>query len=137
MRHFLTSVSAAALGLAFAMATPLAAESLSGSYLAARSAVVNNDFAAAARSFSAALSRDPENIELMDNAALAYLALGDVEKAIPLGEAIIVAGQRSQAARMLLTAGLADEAALPSWPRRKFRPMASAPGWTGWSRLGR
>jgi len=109
MRHFLTSVSAAALGLAFAMATPLAAESLSGSYLAARSAVVNNDFAAAARSFSAALSRDPENIELMDNAALAYLALGDVEKAIPLGEAIIVAGQRSQAARMLLTAGLADE----------------------------
>ena len=106
MRHFLTTVSAAALGLAVVMTTPLAADSLSGSYLAARSAAGNNDFSAAARSFSAALARDPENIELMDNAALAYLALGDVEKALPLGEAIIAAGQRSQAAGMLLTAGL-------------------------------
>lgn len=111
MQKFLKSVSVAALSLGLAMATPatVSAESLAGSYLAGRSAAVSNDFEIAAQYFATALSHDPENIEMMDSAALAYLALGDIERGIPLGKGIVVGGQTSQAARMLITAGLVEE----------------------------
>ena len=111
MQKFLTSVSVAALSLGLAMATPatVSAESLAGSYLAGRSAAVSNDFEIAAQYFATALSHDPENIEMMDSAALAYLALGDIERGIPLGKGIVAGGQTSQAARMLVTAGLVEE----------------------------
>lgn len=111
MQKFLTSVSVAALSLGLAMATPatVSAESLAGSYLAGRSAAVSNDFEIAAQYFATALSHDPENIEMMDSAALSYLALGDIERGIPLGKGIVAGGQTSQAARMLVTAGLVEE----------------------------
>ncbi|WP_299412686.1 tetratricopeptide repeat protein [uncultured Sulfitobacter sp.] len=108
MRHFLQSVSVAALVLSLGVGTaaPVAAQSLAGSYLAGRSATVGNDFEAAAQYFAAALARDSANLELMDNTTLAYIALGEVEKAVPLGRAILATGQQSQAARMAVTAGL-------------------------------
>jgi tetratricopeptide (TPR) repeat protein len=111
MRNFLTSVSIAALGLTLALgeATPVAAETLAGSYLAGRSAAVSNDYAVAAQYYAAALARDPENVELMDNATLAYLALGNIDRALPLAKAIATTGQRSQASRMVITAGLVDD----------------------------
>jgi tetratricopeptide (TPR) repeat protein len=111
MQNFLNSVSAAALGLALTIAAPapVSAESLAGSYLAGRSAAIGNEFDIAARFFTTALARDPENIELMDSAALAYLAMGDIAQALPLGKAIVAQGQTSQAARMLITAGLVED----------------------------
>ena len=111
MRNFLTTVSAAALGLVLISTAPapVSAQSLAGSYLAGRSATVSNDFAAAAEYYSAAMARDPENLELLDSAALAYLALGQVDRALPLGRAIVATGQQSQAARMAITAGLVAE----------------------------
>ncbi|MCX7566937.1 tetratricopeptide repeat protein [Sulfitobacter sp. F26169L] len=111
MRIFLTSVSAVALGLALAMATPAPtfADSLAGAYLAGRSAAAGNDYAVASQYFATALARDPDNLELKDGAALAYLALGEVEKALPLSEAILAAGQRSQVARMVMTANLVND----------------------------
>ena len=110
MRNFLTTVSAAALGLAMiaAMPTAVSAQSLAGSYLAGRSATVSNDFTAAAEYYAAAMARDPSNIELMDSATLAYLALGRIDRALPLGRAIVATGQQSQAARMAITAGLVE-----------------------------
>jgi tetratricopeptide (TPR) repeat protein len=110
-RHGLrATVSAAALGFAFMLAAPVpvVAESLAGSYLAARSAAVQNDFAAAASFYARAIARDPGNLDLMDNAILAYIALGDIERALPLGQAILAAGQNAQAARMVITAGMVD-----------------------------
>jgi tetratricopeptide (TPR) repeat protein len=110
MRKFLRSVSAAALGAVIVLAAPApsAAESLAGSYLAGRSAAVQNDIEAASRYYAAALARDPSNVELMDNVALAYIALGQIDRAMPLGRAIVNAGQSSQAARMAITAGLVE-----------------------------
>jgi len=111
MQKFLTSVSIAALGLTLSLGAPapLTAESLAGSYLAGRSAAGSNDYAVAAQYYAAALARDPENVELMDSATLAYLALGNIERALPLAKAIETTGQRSQAARMVITAGLVDD----------------------------
>jgi tetratricopeptide (TPR) repeat protein len=111
MRNFLTTVSAAALGLGVLMTSSptVAAESLAGAYLAGRSAAIDFDFEAAAKYYGIAMARDPQNVEIMENAVLAYLALGDVERAVPLSKLIIAAGQRSQAARMAITAGLVND----------------------------
>lgn len=110
MQKFLATVSATALGLALVMTVPTTsvAQSLAGSYLAGRSAAVNNDYALSAQYYATALARDPSNVELMDSTTLSYLALGDIKKAIPLAKAIVTTGQRSQAARMVITAGLID-----------------------------
>lgn len=109
MGHFITTFKAAALGLSLLGSAPVAAESLAGSYLAGRSAAIENNFEAAAQYFGTALARDPQNAELMEQTVLAYLALGDVARAVPAAQDIIAGGQRSQAARMAMIAGLAQE----------------------------
>lgn len=111
MRNFLTTVSAVALGLAIVATAPapVSAQSLAGSYLAGRSATVDNDFDAAAQYYAAAMARDPSNVELMESATLSYLALGRIDRALPLGRAIVATGQQSQAARMAITAGLVED----------------------------
>lgn len=111
MRYFLMSVSALALGINFAVSSPrlVEAESLAGAYLAGRSAAVSNDFAIASQYYATALARDPNNLALMESATQAYLALGDIEKALPLARMIEAKEQRSQAARMVITAGLVDD----------------------------
>jgi tetratricopeptide (TPR) repeat protein len=111
MRNFLTTVSAVALGLAIVVTAPapVSAQSLAGSYLAGRSATVDNDFEAAAQYYGAAMARDSSNVELMESATLSFLALGRIDRALPLGRAIVATGQPSQAARMAITAGLVGE----------------------------
>ena len=105
MLNFLKSVSVIAL-VSMAPASAMA-ESLAGSYLAGRSAVIDNNFEAAAQYFGTTLARDPQNVEILEQSVLAYLALGDVARAVPPAQQIVAAGQRSQAARMAITAGLA------------------------------
>ena len=109
MRFILTSVAALAIGVSAVLTAPVQAESLAGSYLAGRSAASNNDFETAARYYATALAGDPGNPELMENAAQAYLALGNVKQALPLGKAIVQMGHSSQAARMVIAAGLVDQ----------------------------
>jgi tetratricopeptide (TPR) repeat protein len=106
MGNFLTTVSAAAvaLGVFTTAPAPASAESLAGSYLAARSAAIEYDFEAAAKYYAIAIARDPENLEVMENAVLAYIGMGDIERAVPLSTKIIAAGFGSQAARMALAA---------------------------------
>ena len=45
----------------------------------------------------------------MEDATLAYLALGNIRQALPLAQSIVDLGHRSQAARMVIAAGLIDE----------------------------
>jgi tetratricopeptide (TPR) repeat protein len=108
MRNFMTTVSAAAVALAVFATAPASAESLAGSYLAARSAAIEYDFEAAAKYYSLALARDPDNVEVMENAVLAYLGMGDVARAVPLSARIVETGYNSQSARMALTAAMVD-----------------------------
>ncbi|MEE4187388.1 MAG: tetratricopeptide repeat protein [Roseobacter sp.] len=89
-----------------AVALPATAQSVSGPYLAARSAAMHNDYEQAAEYFARALTRDPTNIELMDNALVAYLALGRLDRALPIAEAMRGVGQSSQITQLVLTADM-------------------------------
>lgn len=77
---------AAALAAALVAAGAAAADpgGLVGSYLAARSASGNSDYEAAAAYYTQALVRDPSNPMLLESAAVAQLALGNLEAAVPI-----------------------------------------------------
>jgi len=138
MQNLMKTVSA--MAMAFALAAPVGAQSLAGSYLAGRSAAVNNDFTAAAEYYSAAMARDTSNVELMDDAVLAYLALGRIDRALPLARAIIASGQRSQGARMVLTAGLIDDGDFETLAAREIQTEGISPWVDGlvkaWALIG-
>ncbi|GGE54095.1 tetratricopeptide repeat protein [Actibacterium pelagium] len=96
---------ALALCATIGVASPVFAQnSLSGSYLAARHAGFYSDFEAASQYFTRALALDPSNVLLLENAMLAYLGLGRVERAVPIARRIVDLGADSQASRMILVA---------------------------------
>ena len=92
--------------LSFALSLPAvaSAQGVAGDYLAARQAGIMGDFEQAARYFDRALIHDPGNLEFMDRSALAYLSLGNVERAAELGSRILDSGQSSQIAQMAVLA---------------------------------
>ena len=97
-----------ALGVAV---TPALANN-AGSYLAARSAIISNDYAEAADYFARALAGDPTNPELLENGLTAFLGLGDVDRASELGRRMNQTGIDSQVAALVL---LGDHAASGRW----------------------
>ena len=103
-RKIIAPLSGAAL--CFALAMPVSAQSVAGSYLAARSAAIQNDYEQAADYFTLALARDPGNLELMDNALVAHLALGRLDRALPIAKAMESIGQTSQVTQLVLTADM-------------------------------
>lgn len=102
LRKMMTS--AVAVALCVACAAPLAAQSNSGSYLAARSAAMQSDFDQAASYFTQALTRDPTNVALMESVVVSQLALGRVDRALPAAQSLIALGNPSQVAGLVLTA---------------------------------
>ncbi|MXQ09280.1 tetratricopeptide repeat protein [Alphaproteobacteria bacterium GH1-50] len=105
LRTVLTLVTA--LGVAL----PATADN-SGSYLAARSAIIANDFAEAAEYYSRALARDPANPALLENAMTAYLGIGNAERAVPAARRMMQTGAQSQVAGLIL---LGDDAKTGNW----------------------
>ena len=98
-----------AAGVALILATPIAADGTAGAYLAGRSAAVYSDYREAARYYTEALARDTSNAELMESAALAYLSLGQIKRAMPIAQRMEDAGQQSLVAHLILSANLAAE----------------------------
>jgi Flp pilus assembly protein TadD len=94
----------AVLGCAVSAPLPAVAESFSGAYLAARQAQYLNDYEAAARYFTVALTRDPSNIEIMDELILAQIALGQFDRAGAVARKLEADGHRSQVGQMALAA---------------------------------
>ncbi|WP_372885732.1 tetratricopeptide repeat protein [Shimia sp.] len=92
-----------------AAALPAAAESLAGSYLAARQATYDSDFAKSARYYSHALAQDPSNPQLLESAVLAQLSLGRLDAALPVARKIVADGLQSQLANMVVAAGMVDQ----------------------------
>ena len=84
------------LSTAIALAAPAFAETDSGSYLAARSAIIANEYALAADYYARALARDPGNLELMDGAVTSYVGAGDVARAVPIARRMVQTGDQSQ-----------------------------------------
>lgn len=106
-RNVLRLAIVLAISVSFA---PLAqAQTAAGSYLAGRYAGIKNDYREAARYYTQALARDTSNVELMENTALSYLSLGQIDKALPLARLLEENGQRSQVAHLVITANLAQQ----------------------------
>ncbi len=90
------------------------ADGNAGSYLAARTAIIDNNFSEAAKQFTRSLVRDPRNPVLLENAMSAYLGLGDIERAVPLARRMNEVGAPSQISSMVL---LGDAARRGAWDR--------------------
>jgi tetratricopeptide (TPR) repeat protein len=104
--RFLMS-TAVAMTFSVSVGAPQAfAQSVSGAYLAGRQATSQNDFSNASTYFVKALARDRTNPELMEGAVLSLLALGEIQKAVPIAKAIEQLELRSQTASMVLIADL-------------------------------
>ena len=90
--------------LALGLATPAAPQGVAGAYLAARHASIFSDYRAAADYFARAIVQDPSNPILIENAVLAYLGLGEVDRAVAVARRLISLGATSQVANMALLA---------------------------------
>ena len=83
---------------------PAVADEAVGSYLAARQARYDYDFAAAARYFTQALTEDPSNPAILENAVVAHMALGQFDRAIPVAHKMEADDLKSQISHMVLIA---------------------------------
>lgn len=101
-QSMMAAVCAAMLGAGFA--SPVQASPNTGAYLAARQAVVQGNYQAAADYFTRALISDAGNPMLLENAVLSFLSLGDLDKALPIAQRMEADGLSSQPARMVLAA---------------------------------
>ncbi|MDH3668124.1 MAG: tetratricopeptide repeat protein [Paracoccaceae bacterium] len=71
----------------FGLSAPAAAQEVpgvAGPYIAAENAARRNDISEAARLYLQVLARDPQNVDLMQNALTFQLAAGQVGRAIPI-----------------------------------------------------
>jgi tetratricopeptide (TPR) repeat protein len=85
-------------------ANSAAADGLAGAYLAARQASVAHDYQAAARYYTRALSADPSNTALLEAAAVAQVAQGRIEAAMPIARRLLSISTQSQVAQLILLA---------------------------------
>ncbi|MEM1301655.1 MAG: tetratricopeptide repeat protein [Pseudomonadota bacterium] len=97
-----------------------------GPYLAARQAASESDFKSAAEFYSEALSKNPGNFAHMENAMVAYLALGKLEPSVALAQQMLDGGSNSQIAHMVT---VTDELR-----RGDFDAVTNSP--TGQTRIG-
>ncbi|MGR3712746.1 MAG: tetratricopeptide repeat protein [Shimia sp.] len=102
--RFFRTVAVSAL--VAALAVPALADSFAGPYLAARQASYGSDYANSARYYSEALTRDPANPALLENAVLSFMALGQMDKAMPVARKLDSEGFQSQIAEMVITTGM-------------------------------
>ena len=94
-----------------ALAGPAFAQN-SGSYLAGRQAISENDYAAAADFFTRALARDPANMVLLESAVTARIGLGELDRAVPIARRLQQGGETGQLAALVL---LGDAAKRGDW----------------------
>lgn len=102
-----TSFTALLLGLS--LAAPLSADSLAGSYLAARQAGVVSDFKSASDYFTKALAKDPSNQALLESALSAYVDLGDFDRAVPIARRMQSLQADSQIANLVMVIDAFDQ----------------------------
>ena len=97
-----------ALALSSAFTVPLTVSAqttgLAGSYLAARHANFQSDFEAAADYYVRALARDPSNPNLMESAVASLIAVGRMDRALPIAQQLAANSPNSQVAALVLIA---------------------------------
>ena len=80
-------------------------DGFAGAYLAARQAAISADFDVAAQSYTEVLVRDPSNPANLENALLAYVAIGRVESALPLAQKLLGLAPENPLAALVVLAG--------------------------------
>ena len=96
------SISALALLCFLSPATQAAADFDAGAYLAAKHAAQSNDFITGSRYFTKGLMSDPSNGYLLENAMTSFLALGQVDRAVPVAQVIFEHDYPSQMANLVM-----------------------------------
>ena len=107
-----TAAAVFALSLAFAPVSfsgSALADGNVGAYLAGRQALIDSKFDEAATYYTRALAGDATNPVLLENLTLSLLALGAVDRALPVAQQMETLGQRSQIAHMVVMAGLIQD----------------------------
>jgi tetratricopeptide (TPR) repeat protein len=74
---------------------------LAGPYLAARMAVVESDFRAAARYFVQAVAHDPQDLYLQDSALVALVSAGEVDRAVEMATKLGDEGRSTELSGLL------------------------------------
>lgn len=138
---FKHTLSIAAVACLFASAGPAVAEPDSGAYLAARQAGIANDFDAASRYFTEGLLADPTNPFLLENAMTTFIALGRIDRAVPIAQTIVDLGESSQVAHLVLSvadvkAGNWDNIFAALEQGRSIGPLVDGLS-QGWAHLGK
>ncbi|WP_386680121.1 tetratricopeptide repeat protein [Loktanella sp. R86503] len=110
----LAGLFCAGMGIAQEGDAPELQDRQSGAYLAARNAASAGDFAVAADYFGQALTGDPQNPYLLENTAIAFVALGDFASAVPVAQQMRLAGIDSQVSNMVL---ICDAIVQGDWDR--------------------
>ncbi len=132
---------AAVLAISVSYSAPVAAQSGAGAYLAGRYAGVQSDFREAARYYTQALARDPDNVALMESTALSFLSLGQIDKALPLARMLEETGHGSQIAHLVMTAHLAQQEDFADLLNRETDDSGIGPWIDGlvkaWAQMGR
>ena len=84
-------------------------EGLAGAYLSGSNASYRSDYKAASFYFGRAIQKDPQNSFLLQNAMLATLGIGDIDKASNYARRLVEQKQVSQLANLVLLADVIDD----------------------------
>jgi tetratricopeptide (TPR) repeat protein len=137
-----TAIAAVALTVSLGplQVAPALAETKAGSYLAGRQALFDSNYDQAAQYYTRALTADPRNASLMENLVLAQLALGRIDRALPVARQMERLGLRSQIAHMVVVAGLIQDGKFEDLLGRDLDDLGISPlvdGLiVGWAEMG-
>lgn len=137
---FKRTISAACLAGLTLGATPVVADIDAGAYLAARQAIMANDFTTTARYLTKGLLADPDNRLLQETTLGALVALGQFTRAVPVAQTLLAAGSDSPVVFLTLSA---QEAKAGDWDAllsaldngRNIGPLVDNLS-RGWAHLG-
>ncbi len=149
LRRCVTQAAVLAMALGALSAAPAhaapsseGASSLAGAYLAARTADVEKDVAAAAGFYRDALEIDPDNLFLLERAVVLSAAAGDLEESIDFAERLQGTSPDNHVARLItatehIRSGRHDEA-IESLDRARGGVLANLVGGllTAWATFG-
>ncbi|CUH67239.1 lipoprotein NlpI [Thalassovita gelatinovora] len=139
MKNWVTS-AVLTIAIGVSGVSPVQAQGLAGSYLAARQAGMTADYKTAAEYYARALARDPSNPALLESAAQAQLSLGRLDRAIPMARQLEEFGPDSQIAQMILMADDAEHERFDKLDARSNQERSVGPLVDGlvqaWAKMG-
>lgn len=121
------NAAVAALAVSLSFSATASAQTVTGAYLAGRQAAFNSDFDAAATYFARALTLDPDNPSLMEDVALARLALGRIDQALPVARHMEELGLKNQVAHMVVVADLIERGDYAALLKREAETQGIGP----------